>query len=401
MPQVHSQNYFQPSPTDFVTNSMVGYDMYQKPEAYNLPQYMLPPPQQSYNHHLHQRNPSYAGLPPPGITHPSRGSNMNINVPGHRGSLIDLPPLIDDKAIHGSRVETQQTAPAPQEEKPSGGVSQNLNYEIKDMAEFVSSKALNIAFPTFTVSDNWRRFVTTILSSTRLPDATILLGLEYLERRIKQSGGQPPKGMNIQKLLTISLVLASKFLDDNTFQNKSWAEVTAIPVLEINKMEQEWLQKMGWNLNIDPKGTESWEKWSQIWKSWKQEQKQLATVKLAPIAAQPHMFDSRSTQMYQQRPPQPLQPPQPRPVSSYHHWNNLNTPTSSPPSAPETGPSTPEYNLAGWPSQYTPLPMPFNVGPSPPRNHFHHNSFAQSTYCWSQPNREPFVMGMYGQAVMG
>src|SRR5690606_35472774 len=151
MPQVHSQQYLQPSPTDFLANSMAGYDMYQKgmmgyekPEAYNFPQYMLPPPQQSYNNHLHQRNPSYAGLPPPGITHPSRRNNMNMNVPGHRGSLIDLPPLIDDKAVHASRVEAQQNAPAAQEEKPSGGVSANLNYEIKEMAEFVASMAIKM-----------------------------------------------------------------------------------------------------------------------------------------------------------------------------------------------------------------------------------------------------------------
>lgn len=71
---------------------------------------------------------------------------MNMNVPGHRGSLVDLPPLIDDKAVQASRVEAaaQQSAPAAQEEKPSGGVAATLNYEIKEMAEFVSKMALNM-----------------------------------------------------------------------------------------------------------------------------------------------------------------------------------------------------------------------------------------------------------------
>lgn len=335
-----------------------------------------------------------------------------MNVPGHRGSLVDLPPLIDDKATQVSRVEApQQNVPAVQEEKPSGGVSANLNYEIKEMAEFVAKMALNIAFPQNQVSPSWKTFVSQILSSTRLPDATILLGLEYLTRRIQKNGGTPPKAMTIHKLLTISLVLASKFLDDNTFQNKSWAEVTGIHVTDINKLEQDWLREMEWNLNIDPTGSGSWEKWNQIWKNWKQEQKQwsrplAAPVKLAPIAAQqPQIYDNgmeRNARMYQQqRASQQLQLPQSRPASSY--WSGFTSPTSSPPSAPETGPSTPEYNLGGWPLQYTLPPMPYNVGPSPPRNHFHHHSFAQSAFwsCNGQPSREPYVVGMYGQTVMG
>jgi hypothetical protein len=50
-------------------------------------------------------------------------------------------------------------------------------------------------------------------------------------------------------MLTVALLLGSKFLDDNTFQNKSWAEVSNIPVSELNSMELDWLFAFDWKIH--------------------------------------------------------------------------------------------------------------------------------------------------------
>ncbi|KAI9870242.1 MAG: hypothetical protein M1823_008806, partial [Watsoniomyces obsoletus] len=100
--------------------------------------------------------------------------------------------------------------------------------------------------PTF------RKYVAQILSSTRLPSSTILLGLFYMSSRLKlvaESSQLDPSSRNVFQMLTTGLLLGSKFLDDNTFQNRSWAEVSSIPVQDLNKLELAWLEGFDWEIH--------------------------------------------------------------------------------------------------------------------------------------------------------
>ncbi|KAJ4150780.1 hypothetical protein LMH87_011515 [Akanthomyces muscarius] len=122
-----------------------------------------------------------------------------------------------------------------------GGVCAVLDYEVDMMAEYVAEMATRLVTPDATVSSPFRKFVTQILTSTRLPSTTILLGMNYLAKRINAMKGQggPYKASEGQvwRYLTVSLLLGSKFLDDNTFQNRSWSEVSGISVAELNSLE--------------------------------------------------------------------------------------------------------------------------------------------------------------------
>ncbi|KAI9872942.1 MAG: hypothetical protein M1823_008041, partial [Watsoniomyces obsoletus] len=61
------------------------------------------------------------------------------------------------------------------------------------------------------------------------------------------------------RLLTVALMLGNKFLDDNTYTNKTWAEVSGISVTEIHIMEVEFLSNMRYDLYV-----------SELeWKDWK------------------------------------------------------------------------------------------------------------------------------------
>ncbi|KAK3491939.1 hypothetical protein B0T13DRAFT_67181 [Neurospora crassa] len=152
-----------------------------------------------------------------------------------------------------------------------GGVCAVLDYEVELMADYVSEMATRIVMPQNAVNTAFRKFVSQILTSTRLPSTTILLGMNYLAKRInmmKANGQTTHSEGQIWRMLTISLLLGSKFLDDNTFQNKSWSEVSGIPVKELNTLEYEWLGVIGWRLYVNLDESEDYNAWLANWKEW-------------------------------------------------------------------------------------------------------------------------------------
>ncbi len=174
----------------------------------------------------------------------------------------------------------------PMEEKVVGGVSATLDYDMERMTDFVSEMAqgmyalltspicladidlLRSVQPGHEVAPQFRRWVEQILCATRLPCATILLGLHYLsvrmtmlsDGRFKREEGQ------LYRLLTIALVLGSKFLDDNTFINRSWAEVSGIDVAQINQLEKNWLIDIRFDLHHHPTRQQGFDAWRAHWK---------------------------------------------------------------------------------------------------------------------------------------
>lgn len=163
------------------------------------------------------------------------------------------------------------------------------------MAEYVADMAMRVVLPSSTVTAAFRKFVSQILTSTRLPSTTILLGMNYLTKRVnilRQTGSFKVTEGQVWRMLTVSLLLGSKFLDDNTFQNRSWSEVSGIAVQELNVMENEWLRHIDWSLyvNLDTSGDykawlESWKDWETAKKKAQQQQAQAAAARerLAPL----------------------------------------------------------------------------------------------------------------------
>ena len=187
-----------------------------------------------------------------------------------------------------------------------GGVCAVLDYEVDLMADYVSEMATRIVMPQRQVNPAFRKFVSQILTSTRLPSTTILLGMNYLAKRINMmhaAGQNNHTEGQIWRMLTISLLLGSKFLDDNTFQNKSWSEVSGIPVQELNTLEYEWLGAIHWCLYVNLDESKDYQAWLSNWKEWqetKKRQQQAGRVRLSgamsPIEAD--VSRSRAQQLY-------------------------------------------------------------------------------------------------------
>ena len=295
-----------------------------------------------------------------------------------------LPPIragdnqIDPAATQyhlDAQIQNQQK---PKDNMPSGGVAAHLDYDMDLMAKFVAEMAqgmyakfnsgihladidiMRSVSPGSRPTPQFHKYVLQILSSTRLPSSTIILGLFYLSSRMRivsDSGEDTCSPGTVYRMLTTCLLLGSKFLDDNTFQNRSWADVSSIPVFELNKMELDWLKDFGWTLHGRMyHENEGFYMWREHWKAY-EEDAQLAKAresqKLAPL-------DTAVTRV-QQSTRQPLMSPEgPIPLqyqrsSQYDtQWVRPLISDYSPPSAPHSGPTTPDYYTNGCWSQAPP-----------------------------------------------
>ncbi|KAK5951863.1 hypothetical protein OHC33_007156 [Knufia fluminis] len=263
-----------------------------------------------------------------------------------------LPPIqVPDDMNYLPHYSQSHMEAKQKEEKPTGGVAQHLDYEMDLMANFVAEMCQQMvsrisASPT----PQFRKYVSQILSSTRLPSSTIMLGLFYLQERMKFEKADLSASSSLMKMLTTCLLLGSKFLDDNTFQNRSWAEVSNIPVQELNAMELAWLKDFNWEIHglmYDP--DQGFFMWIEHWHSY-EEKAQVAqaksTHKLAPI----NTNLSRHSHMHQpmMSPEGPI-PPQYQHGSQYDAaWPRQHVPEYSPPSTHHSGPTTPDYYNNNW-----------------------------------------------------
>ncbi|CAM1509860.1 Fc.00g001950.m01.CDS01 [Cosmosporella sp. VM-42] len=104
----------------------------------------------------------------------------------------------------------------------------------------------------------FRKWVYTVLSTTQVTQNVILLALLFIYR-LKMSTPQiKGRAGSEYRLLTVALMLGNKFLDDNTYTNKTWAEVSCFAVQEIHVMEVEFLSNMRYNLVATK---DQWEEW--------------------------------------------------------------------------------------------------------------------------------------------
>lgn len=469
------------------------------------------------SHFAARQQANYHGVPaPPGITHPNHWFGSLVQAPQKR---VELPPIdgafdrqmyqvsninslfsnifVSDQKqqshMHQRRQQRQERkqeqAARPAEEKPVGGVSAHLDYDMEEMTGFVGQVSQHLyvghfqtfSFEYFTNSPlsvnhplsieaqergltrDTRKFVLQILSSTRLPSSTILLGLVYLKERVSMPNfaAAPRDPLFFHRMLTIALLLASKFLDDNTFQNKSWSEVTGLAVAELNALEKTWLEEIGWHLHVDPEGTKGFSQYKLMWDAYRKNGSKAPAPALAPINTNirrqhrntPSIV-SPDSQMWANTPEYPmsgrksyelmtpgemypetayyshhsdvgseyipiqLPPPQPqhRQYENGGYWAHMESRMEysaeySPPSAPETGPPTPVEYAHAWPGSAGFPPSLLNpphqsatysrLPPPIPSYHQHMGQTWRPPFCgYAYGQRtENYLMTSFGQPV--
>ncbi|WEW55036.1 hypothetical protein PRK78_000464 [Emydomyces testavorans] len=411
-PHVHVGNRMEVDPAYFSTGHLVypvryakgcdGNDQY--PTGYCSRPSMSTNQQQLHPvHSLREMKASTSTFPQQSIPQSLYTSACSgTSLPPLRSSTA-LPPM--DSAIppqYRRREPSAQEELRSKEQKSTGGVAAHLDYDMDQMTDFVAEMAqgmyalytskirlsdidmLRSVYPGTTVPRQFRKYVYQILSSTRLPSSTILLGLYYLASRMRMLSTAEVYSSGsgeVYRMLTVALLLGSKFLDDNTFQNRSWSEVSNIPVSELNSMEIDWLFAFDWKIhNRIHSQSDGFMMWKAHWDTWRAKsdaQVYESRVKLAPID---------TTIQRQHSVPKPLLSPE-GPIPPQYQRSGWLTPMSSdysPPSAPHTGPNTPDYyQAAPWPFNNPPpysrtwvLPQQFMPSRSQPPSYQHTPSYA-------------------------
>ncbi|KAI1114584.1 hypothetical protein F5Y14DRAFT_441112 [Nemania sp. NC0429] len=104
----------------------------------------------------------------------------------------------------------------------------------------------------------YKKWVNGILCTTQVTQNVVLLALLFVYRLKKTNPRVHGNPGSEYRLLTVALMLGNKFLDDNTYTNKTWAEVSGISVKEIHVMEVEFLSNMRYSLLTSK---EQWYEW--------------------------------------------------------------------------------------------------------------------------------------------
>ncbi|KAK0529016.1 hypothetical protein OC834_003843 [Tilletia horrida] len=108
-------------------------------------------------------------------------------------------------------------------------------------------------------------FAHQVLSQTLLSPTAFMLGLLYILRvpslvldadgAVKDEAralfAEPPSAAPF-KLFTLGMMIANKQLDDNTFTNRTWKEVTGIPLADLNRLERFYLERCHFEINVPP-----------------------------------------------------------------------------------------------------------------------------------------------------
>jgi hypothetical protein len=104
----------------------------------------------------------------------------------------------------------------------------------------------------------FKKWCLSILSTTQVTRNVILLALLFIYRLKMLNPAVKGRAGSEYRLVTVALMLGNKFLDDNTYTNKTWADVSMISVNDIHLMEVEFLSNMRYSL-LTTKG--EWEDW--------------------------------------------------------------------------------------------------------------------------------------------
>ncbi|KAI8363852.1 cyclin-domain-containing protein [Choanephora cucurbitarum] len=102
----------------------------------------------------------------------------------------------------------------------------------------------------YTASPAFKKFCYQVLTATQLKESAVYLSLKYIAILLQSNPSIEGAEGSEYRLFIVALMLANKFLDDNTFTNKTWSDVSGMKVHDLNIMEAEFLEALDYNLFV-------------------------------------------------------------------------------------------------------------------------------------------------------
>ncbi|TKY88227.1 hypothetical protein EX895_002937 [Sporisorium graminicola] len=101
-------------------------------------------------------------------------------------------------------------------------------------------------------------FVRNMLNTTQVSKSVIILALLYIHRLKSKNPGLRGQDGSEFRLFVTALMLANKFLDDHTYTNKTWSELSGLKLKDITKMEIEFWLGLSSNIHASDVDFRSW-----------------------------------------------------------------------------------------------------------------------------------------------
>jgi hypothetical protein len=159
--------------------------------------------------------------------------------------------------------------------------------------------------PAKLISDLSKKF-RYLVEITKFPYQCVLSSTYYLYMLSKKHPELKGYGSE-RNLMVMALMVTNKMLYDNTYSNKTWSEISDIPLDELNIMELEFCGVLDYNLNIDPKNYGIWENYMRtlVTKFENDSVKRVNCLKTSRGFIQENKLNTR-TKVY--NPPSPITP---------------------------------------------------------------------------------------------
>jgi hypothetical protein len=141
-----------------------------------------------------------------------------------------------------------------------------LNQAFED-AKMGSYMGLNMPMSRYSIPSNaFKQFIVNVITRTQLPPTAVSLALLYI-LRLKKLAASPIVGSanSEYRVFSVALILANKYLDDNTYTNKTWSDITKLPLKELSAMEIEFLANIDYRLYVDQLEWRSWQRQLKVW----------------------------------------------------------------------------------------------------------------------------------------
>ncbi|KIY72632.1 hypothetical protein CYLTODRAFT_440526 [Cylindrobasidium torrendii FP15055 ss-10] len=194
-------------------------------------------------------------------------------------SSLDRPSESFAPEPHSDRENEAGSPPSPLRPHPTKDLFSPIDWRAKREGRFLARKTAEMICWVWFSSESPRsqatssasaaqlfprpafvNFIHNVLSTTQVSQSVIVVAQYYLWKyRQKEPERQCEEGSEYRGAVA-GLMMANKFLDDNTYTNKTWSEVTGIGLTDINEMEHDFLQRMNFELFVSHQSYIGWEK---------------------------------------------------------------------------------------------------------------------------------------------
>ncbi|ORX91602.1 hypothetical protein K493DRAFT_317153 [Basidiobolus meristosporus CBS 931.73] len=100
------------------------------------------------------------------------------------------------------------------------------------------------------VSSSFRRFCLDILKAASITPSGVALTLKYIHRFTTLNPYIRGRQGSEFRIFTVALMLSNKYLEDHTYTNKTWSDISGMTLEELNLMEMEFLTCINFHVHV-------------------------------------------------------------------------------------------------------------------------------------------------------